>query len=149
MWYRVFCQSDVEPRPSALIEGLAGVAVESKFKGDDLGWTAVDFNLGVGTPIHVERYLAEADDLRNDLNTWAAYLETLDYSPNNGRLMELVIQSKQLVTIRKPLSVSNEALVDRVCEALCRTIALATDGIYQAEGVGWFAADGSMLIEEY
>jgi len=151
MWYRVFCRSAEEMPPGDLLAHVReqGIPVEARFRWDNLGWTAADFILGQGTPVFAERYLTDTDDLRNDLNTWAGYLETLDYSPNSIPLMERVIQTKQLITLRKPLGHSDEVGVDRLCEFLSRALATASDGIYQVEGNGWYAADGELLVKEY
>jgi len=54
---------------------------------------------------HRWNYLASEDDIRDDLNAYAAELETCDYSPNHTRLMEHAIQTKQLITLRKPIGV--------------------------------------------
>jgi hypothetical protein len=151
VWYRVFCRSADEVPPADLLAKLRGegLTVEGRFRGDDLGWTAAELTLGRGTPVYIERYLAAADSIRDDLNTWAAWLETLDYSPNNRFLMERVIQSQQLVTIRKPLDHSNEVEVDRVCRAICLLIAASADGVFQIEDDGWYAADGALILKEY
>ena len=57
--------------------------------------------------------------------------------------MEHVIQSQQLITIRKPLDHAERgrrrATVPRICQRLAR----AADGVYQVEGEGWYAADGT------
>ena len=151
MWYRIFCRSAAELAPADLLARLAQgrPAVEGRFRGDDLGWTAAEVVLAGGTPIFVERFLTGEDNLRDDLNTWAAYLETLDYSPNHAALMEHVIQSQQMVTVRKPLDHPNESAVEDVCVGLCQTLAAAGDGIYQVEDRGWYAADGTLLLQEY
>jgi hypothetical protein len=152
MWHRVFGKSEAEVPPAALAEHLhaAGLPVEPHFKGDDLGWTSGELRLpGGGTPVYLERYLATDDDIRDDLNAHAAELETMDYSPNNGRLMEHVIQTKQLVVLRKPVAASDEILLDRVLLHACRFLAAHTDGVYQIDGRGWFAADGELLVQEY
>ena len=39
--------------------------------GDDLGWTSI-----AAGDLLIERYLTEADDLRGELNTWAAWVES-------------------------------------------------------------------------
>lgn len=148
MWYRVFCCSLADVRPVELLASLSE-KVEAHVKGDDLGWTAAELKLGAGTPIYVDRYLTNEDDLRDELNTWAGYLETLDYSPNHVRLMEHVIQTQQLVTIRKPVDHANESAVEELCQSLCQNIATSADGIYQIENDGWYAADGSLLLKEY
>ena len=151
MWYRVFLSTDVEPSPVALAEHLhaRGLAVEPHFKGDDLGWTSGELRLPTGSPIMLARYLTKDDDLRDDLNAHAAELETMDYSPNSGPLMEGVIQTKQLVTLRKPVDVPDEVLTEKVLEEACRFLASATDGVYQIDGRGWFAASGERLVQEY
>ena len=123
--------------------------VEAHFRGDDLGWTAAELRFGHGSPVYAERYLTEADDLRDDLNNWAAILETCDYSPNHIMLMERVIQSVQMITLRKPIDHSDEISVDRLCLETCRFLAANSDGIYQIDADGWYAADGELLLKEY
>jgi hypothetical protein len=147
MWYRVFCRSLAEVTPAELLADLG--ASDSRFRGDDLGWTAGEVVLGQGTPVYVERYLTDTDDLRDELNTWAAYLETLDYCAENVQLMERVIQARQLITVRKPLDHANEIEVERVCLAICEKLAQAADGLYQIEGDGWYASNGTLLLKEY
>ena len=152
MWYRVFGLNENEPSPVSLAEHLLALdlTVEPHFKGDDLGWTAGELRLPVGgTPIFLERYLAREDDIRDDLNAHAAELETCDYSPNHGRLMQHAIQTKQLITLRKPIDVADEVMLEKVLEATCRHLASATDGVYQIDGRGWFSATGELLLQEY
>src|SRR5688572_19016540 len=106
MWFRVFGRSADPASPAALADHLhaAGLVVVPHFRGDDLGWTAGELTLpGGGSPVVLGRYLTAEDDLRDDLNAFAAELETMDYSPNHVALMEHVVQAKQLVTFRRPL----------------------------------------------
>jgi len=151
MWYRVFCRTGADVPPADLLARVQrpGRPVRGDFRGDDLGWTAAEFSLGSGTPVYVERYVTDVDDLRDDLNTWATWLETQDHEPNHARLMEHVIQSRQLITVRKPLDSSNESAVEDLCQSICRVVAEATDGVYQVEGDGWYAADGRKMLTEY
>ena len=152
MWYRVFGLNESEPQPTALAEHLhaLGLAVEPHFKGDDLGWTSGELRLPTsGTPVFLQRYLASEDDIRDDLNAYAAELETCDYSPNNGRLMQHAIQTRQLITLRKPIDAADEVTLERVLEEACRFLATATDGVYQIDGRGWFSATGELLLQEY
>ena len=151
MWYRVFCRSEVEVKPADLLARVQqpGRPVTGSFRGDDLGWTAAEFSLGTGSPVYAERYLTGEDDLREDLNTWAAWLEAQDHEPNHARLMEHVIQSRQLVTIRKPVDHPNESAVEDLCRGLCNALAEAADGVYQVEGDGWYSAAGDRLLTEY
>lgn len=151
MWHRVFGRSDNPLLPSDFLEHLHAqdLPVTAHFRGDDLGWTATELRLGQGSPVYLERFLAKEDDLRDDLNSWAAFLETCDYSPNHTSLMERVIQTVQLITVRKPIDHSNEVLVDRLCIEICRYLASRCDGIYQIDGEGWFDAEGKLLLQEY
>jgi hypothetical protein len=151
MWYRIFGRADSRLPPAALLEhlSLGGFAVQAHFRGDDLGWTAAELRLDRGGPVYLERYLATEDNLRDDLNSWAAFLETCDYSPNSTPLMERVIQSAQLITLRKPIDHADEVILDRLCLETCRYLASQCDGVYQIDYDGWFAADGAMLLKEY
>lgn len=152
MWYRVFGRAETETPPAALAENLLteGIIVEPHFKGDDLGWTGGELRLpGGGTPIYLERYLAYEDEIRQDLNAYAAELETCDYSPNHRLLMEHAIQTRQLIVLRSPLDAANEVLAEQVLLAACRFLAAQTDGVYQIDGRGWFSAGGELLLQEY
>lgn len=152
MWYRVFGRSADEVPAAELAAHLhaAGLPVEPHFKGDDLGWTAGELRLpGLNTPVSLERYLTAEDDIRADLNSYAAILETCDYSPNSGPLMERVIQTRQMVVIRKPLDAVDEVILEKLLLETCRFLAARTDGVYQIDGQGWFAADGTLLVQEY
>ncbi len=151
MWYRIFCRSSAEVTPEALLAHLhaRSMPAVAHFKGDDLGWTSCEMTLGKGSPLLLSRYLTKEDDLRGDLNTWAAELETMDYSANNTQLMERVIQTEQLVTIRKPVDHSDEVILDRLCLELCRFLSTGCDGVYQVDGSGWFAASGELMLQEY
>ena len=151
MWYRVFGSSELEPAPAALAAHLhtCGLAVEPHFKGDDLGWTEGELRLPTGSPVLLARFLTKEDDLRDDLNAHAAELETMNYSPNSIPLMERVIQTKQLITLRKPVDLNDEVLVEKVLEEAVRFLAAVTDGVYQIDGRGWFTASGELLVQEY
>jgi len=152
MWYRVFGLSDVEVSPVALAEHLhaAGLPVEPHFRGDEWGWTNGQLRLpGAGTPIYLSRYLTAVDDLRPDLNAYAAELETCDYHPNHRRLMEHAIQTQQLIVLRRPADAPDEAAVLATLERACQFLAEQTQGVYQIDGRGWFAASGELLLPEY
>lgn len=152
MWYRVFGKSAAEVPPAALAAHLhaQGLAVEPHFRGDDLGWTAGELRLpGLDTPVYLERYLTAEDDLRDALNAHAAELETMDYSPNSGPLMAHVIQTQQFFTVRKPVSAADEVAAEKLAAETCRFLAANTDGVYQADGEGWFSAAGELLVQEY
>src|SRR5262249_34681760 len=148
----VFGRSESEPFPAKLAEHLhaLGLPVEPHFKGDDLGWTAGELRLpGGGTPVFLERYLAGADDIRDDLNASAAARGTGDTTPTHGTLMQHAIQTKQLIPLRKPLDWADEVALEKLLEESCRFLAASTDGVYQIDGRGWFAAGGELLLQEY
>lgn len=147
MWLRVFGASDTVPAPAGIESCLPGAEVA--FVADETGWYAAGIVAGEGSPITVERYLADEDGIRAELNAWAGYLETLDYSPHHAALMERAIQARQLITIRKPIDHANEALVDRLCLALAKHLAAVTGGFYQVDAKGFFTAEGELLVAEY
>jgi hypothetical protein len=151
LWYRVFGRDNTRVQPEALLAHLAaaGTDVTSTFTppGDD--WVAAEFRFATTTPIHVERYRADEEGIRGELNSWAAFLETCDYEPNHAALMERVIQTQQLFTLRKPIDCVDETLAEGLCVALCRFLSEQTKGIWQADDEGFFAADGTLLLKEY
>jgi len=151
VWQRVFGRSDSGLTPGRIAEGLAaaGHICVPHFKGDDLGWTSGELHFALGSPILLARYLTKPDDLRADLNAFAAELETMTYSPNAAGLMERVIQTRQMVTLRKPFDHADEVELEAVCEFLMRSLAIASDGLYQIDGRGWFTATGELLVQEY
>ena len=152
MWLRVFAPTTAEVSLAAIAERLAaaGVPVVPHFRGDDHGWTTGELHLPKGgTPLLLARYLTKEDDLRDDLNAHAAELETMTYSPNAAPLMEKVIQTQQMVTVRRPLDYPDETVVETACETLVRFLAEQSGGVYQIDGRGWFAATGERLVEEF
>ena len=38
--------------------------------------------------------------------------------------------------------------IEPFCQALCRFLAASTAGIYQADGAGFFTADGTVIVKE-
>src|SRR5262249_43473221 len=151
MWYRVFGLKSEMVQPALLQEHLRRLDVDVPFevRGDDLGWTACTLQLVAGSsPLHVERYLTEEDDIRDDLDTWAAWLETQEHSANHQKLMQHMIGTRQMFTLRRPSGHVDEKRIDWVCEAIVRFLAGQSDGIYQIDGQGFFAADGTMLLQE-
>jgi hypothetical protein len=151
MWYRVFGRSDAEVPQDSLLTHLAasGAAISADFTGDDRGWLRAELRFAATTPLHLERFRSDEEGIRGELNSWAAFLETCDYDPGHVALMERVIQTRQLFTLRKPVDHADEVLVERLCVDLCRFLAAATDGIWQCDDEGFFAADGTLLLKEY
>jgi hypothetical protein len=60
-----------------------------------------------------------------------------------------VVSTTQLFTLRRPVDHANEILVENVCLGLCAFLAQKTDGVYQIDDRGFFAADGKLLLQEY
>ena len=143
MWYRVFSPNPEPVSPLALAEHLhaAGFAVEPHFRGDDLGWTSGELRFA-GKLLRIDRYLTTVDDIREDLNSFAAELESKETTHTAG-LMRRVIQSQQLIAFQCD---------DMECEPPClhtvQYLAVQSDGIYQIDGQGWFAATGELLVAE-
>lgn len=151
MWFRVFGTSETAPEPAALLEHLhkQGVKVEGHFKGDDLGWFGVDFVLPGGTePLHMDRYLAEEDEIRDQLNAWAAWLETINDPVRSGQLMQLMIGANQVFTLDCPRHRLEQRGVEDFCQELCQHLARIASGVYQVDNGGFFAADGTLLVRE-
>jgi hypothetical protein len=151
-WYRVFARGEQQPAPAALQEHLRELGVSSPLhvRGDEEGWTSVEVSLVEGfSPLNLECFLASESGIRAELNNWAAWLETCDYSPNHAPLMERVIQTRQLYTLRRPLDHADEVRLEKVCVGICRALAAETDGVYQSDAEGFFAADGTLLLQEY
>jgi hypothetical protein len=147
-WYRVFAAADEQPDPAQLLERLQalGVTAPVQLRGDDDGWTALEVALAEGVaPLVLECFLVGEPGIRAELNNWAAWLETCDDNPNSTTLMERVIQARQLYTLRRPDE--GGVNLDEVCAGLCCYLA-AEEGVYQADGVGFFAADGALLLRE-
>lgn len=119
------------------------------FKGDDAGWFHASFQFGNGdATLLVDRYLVKEDDLRGELNTWAAWLETQSGQPNHAWLMEEMIGTVQLFVLRMEVEIEDDTTLETLGEGMCRFLASMTDGVYQIDGRGFFAADGELLLEE-
>jgi hypothetical protein len=151
LWYRVFGGSAAPVEPGAVLAFLNGLdaRVTGRFAGDDAGWFRAELAFADTAPLYLERFLASEEGIRGELNAWAAFLETCDYSPNHLPLMEQVVGTAQLFTLRRPIDHADEVLVERLCVGLCQFLARVTDGIYQADDQGFFATDGTLLLQEY
>ena len=151
-WYRVFGRAEAQPNPEAFLHHLRSLGVTGpvQFRGDDEGWTSAEITLAEGvSSLRLECFLATESGIRVELNNWAAWLETCDYSPHYTSLMERVIQTRQLYTLRQPLDHADEVFLEKVCAGTCAYLAGATDGIYQLDGAGIFASDSTCLLQEY
>jgi hypothetical protein len=151
MWFRVFGTSEVAPEPAAILERLHGLGLkaEGHFHGDEQGWFEVDFVLpDLPEPLRLERFLSSEEDIRDQLNAWAAWLETAADNPHYGRLMQQVISTQQVFTLQCPRHRLEEPPVERFCTELSRYLASRTRGVYQVDGRGFFAPSGELLVGE-
>jgi hypothetical protein len=154
-WFRVFGSNEVQPAPAALLAELRRLGVEAtgNFRGDDLGWFLAELVIDDDIiPLRLERYLTREDDIRADLNTWAAWLESAGDSPVHVRLMQQLIDTTQLFTLHQPIEETDDSAndpgVENLCTGLCQFLARETSGIYQADHHGFYAADGTLLAPE-
>lgn len=143
MWYRIFGANDVEPDHAAILEYLNRLAeVRGRFQRDNDGWFHADLVCGDVT-LSLDRYTPDEDGIRAALNNWATVVEAFSVADPTP-LMERLIQTRQLFPVEGP-----EAGIGRLlCTALCKHLAQATDGVYQIDGDGIFATDGTRLLSE-
>src|SRR3954464_14159068 len=130
-WYRVFGGSEVQPAPGMILEHLNGLGrpVTGSFQGDEAGWLRAELT-GPGLPLlELERFLAGEEGIRAELNSWAAYVESCGDSPDHFRLMERLIQTRQVFTLRCLGEGEDNTRADELCLALCRFLAGRTEGI--------------------
>jgi hypothetical protein len=152
-WFRVFGTNDVEPKAAALLEQIRrlefGSEVSGKFSRDDEGWFRAELAIhGADSLLIVERYLTKEEGIRAELNTWAAWLETVDQNPNHGWLMQHLISTTQLFTIHGPIDADSVLPTESLCLELCRFLARETAGVYQVDKHGFYSPDGTLLVEE-
>src|SRR5947209_8220313 len=116
MWFRVFAATEVMPQPAELQQRLRelGRDVALDVKGDDLGWTTIDAG-----GLRVERYLTDEDDLRDELDAWAAVAESWG---GGADLMQRIIATRQLFTLHGP----DESIA--ILETLAQFFAKTTGG---------------------
>ncbi|MCX7700836.1 MAG: hypothetical protein N2039_08145 [Gemmataceae bacterium] len=135
MWLRVFALAQVEVPLQSIQEFLRAQRLPHFIEatGDDLGWKS--FRAG---DLVVERYLVEADDLRGELDTWAAVVESWEAGAPGTKLMQQIIAVRQMFTIS----------ADHGSEELARFLAQRTDGFYYVDDVGFFDASGSPILRE-
>lgn len=136
-WIRVFAASDAVPDAAGLAARRAGEAPPA---ATDAPWYRLDLGGPDGPSVVLERWLADEEGVRAELNGWAGHLETFAPDRQAVALMERTIQARQLIT----LQADDEAAGVR----LARSLASLTGGFYHVEDVGFFAADGTMLLAE-
>jgi hypothetical protein len=146
---RVFGASDTQPREAAMLQHLrnAGHAVAGKFMQDDYGWVQADLSPeACDWGLQIDCYRQDEEGIRATLNSWAAWLETVESNPHHVWLMQQMISTRQLYTL-SPVGHDRPEIVP-VCVAVCQFLAFETKGVYQVDGQGFFAADGQLLVAE-
>jgi len=149
VWYRVFGGNDKTPEPEALLAHLRqqGLEVTGEFDGNGPDWFRGELSLDPVTLV-LERFHAGDEGVRAELNTWAALLETHEDNPHHVSLMERTIQSSQLFTLCRPEDNDSHVDSEGLCQSVCRYLAGVTGGFYQIDDTGFFAADGTQLIQD-
>jgi hypothetical protein len=151
MWYRVFGTNQTEPAPAALLEYLEGLhtGVAGKFSGDEQGWFRAELTPpATDISLELERYLVSEEGIRGEFNNWAAWIETQEGNPHQGPLMQHMISTTQLFTLRPVGNQVGPEGAEKLCKAICRFLARETAGVYQVDGQGFFAPDGTLLVKE-
>ncbi len=148
-WLRVFGTNQAQPAPEALLEELqaCGQGVAADFRGDDQGWLHAGLRVGP-LVIELERYLSTEEGIRAELNTWAAWLESMEEDRDLGPLMQLVISTTQLFTLQVPDDRFPGSPLEAVALGACRYLAKVTAGVYQVDDQGFFGPDGRLLVAE-
>src|SRR5262249_53383591 len=130
--------------PAALLEHLQSLDSEilGHFRGDDQGWFAAELSISDAGVVTLERFLSTEEDIRAELNTWAAWVEA--NATDATRLMQHLIATKQVFTVQ----VEDEDADEAIFVSLCRHLARLTDGVYQIDGQGFFDVEGRLLVRE-
>jgi hypothetical protein len=150
MGIRVFAASEAMPQPVDLqrLLGDRGRSASLSVTGDDLGWLAIEFTAGESdATIRIERFLTDEDELRDELDTWAGWVESQPASVIATKLMQQIVSTRQVFTIRvipplEKLDRSSES------ETVAQWLAVVSKGVYQVDGCGFFGASGDILVAE-
>jgi len=135
-WYRVFGSR-------AEVPDLSKLRAVYRLAADEQGWYQAHFPLLWGE-IELNRWQAKKDDIRSELNTWAAWVEA-NGGTELGSLMQHIVTAQQVFTWSiDPTAVDGAAFSALLCRFLCE----ATAGVYQIDGVGFMGADDTLLIPE-
>jgi hypothetical protein len=148
--YRIFGLSNVEPPPGPLLEHLrkGHPALTAHFKGDKQGWMRAELLLAPHAPaIVLERFLVGESEIRSQLNTWVAWLETVEH-PRRMSLIDQVVDTQQLFTLQIPGELQTRPDSRELAQTICKHLAHLTNGVYQIDEFGFFSAEGLLLIPE-
>jgi hypothetical protein len=150
LWYRVFGCNEVTPDPAQILEHLRslGIPISGDFAADESGWYQAQLTLSGGGSLLIERYLANEEGIRGELNSWIAWLETCAAGPQQTALMEHLIQTTQLYNLCDAVDHPDPAALALACVELCRFLARTTAGVYQVDEQGLYDRDGTLLLAE-
>ena len=146
-YYRVFGSNDAQPPPEELLAALAAAKfqVEAEYLGDEQGWYGVRLRLlGRAEPVDVQRFVTGVDDIRADLNTWAAWVES-QLGCDKAWLMHQLVSTTQLFAWQVS---PEDAEAVALSAALCDYLGRVTGGLYQVDGHGLFDVAGTLLVAE-
>ncbi len=149
MYYRVFAANQALVPPEELLSHLHDLSfrVTGHFRGDEQGWFRAELiDLDADARFELQRYLADEEGIRHQLNTWAAWLETA--RPDEPQWMQQIIGTTQVFTLQCASDDADEESADALAVALCRFLATETAGIYQIDGRGFFTAAGKSIVAE-
>jgi hypothetical protein len=144
-WYRVFARSAEPVQPAVVLADLIwdGVPVNGHFQADEHGWYRCELIAAPAMgPIVVECFRVLEDGLRPELQSWAAYVETID-SPHSPEFMEAINAAAQVFTVQV-----FDPRAANLVRTLCDNLAHAGDGVYQIDGEGFFWSNGKLAVAE-
>ncbi len=139
MWHRVFGSNQAAVELDAFLRQWQAWSID--YHRDDQGWFRAEIRLSeTAPPLIVDRYLANEEGIRAELNTWAAWLEL--HAPDSEPWMQRMIATTQLITFQ-----AGGDSVD-FAWALCQFLARETDGVYQVDSLGFYDAQGNVVVLE-
>lgn len=142
-WRRIFARRETVPPLERIREALAchHWPLEGSYVYDDTGWIEATFETMSGNfRWTIRRYTRADDDIRGELQSWAAFVETFPDNPHCQVLMNHLTGTQQVFTFEQP-----DGMPDQTSLALCRCLAQAAEGVYQIDGSGFFTATGESL----
>lgn len=146
-WYRVFAALETVPHPASLAAFVQDrfPQVRVTVRGEAADWLEADLDLPASRGTwKLRRYCRQADDIRGELQSWAAWIEWQPPSPHQHGLMERIMTAQQVFT----LDADADPPWAPLAEAVMKYLANATDGVIQIDGRGFLAADGALLLAE-
>jgi hypothetical protein len=144
-WYRVFARGAEAIAPAVVLANLVahGAPVEGHFQADEHGWYRCELRTaGPIGPIVVECFRVGEEGVRAEVQSWAAYLETLE-SPHSQEFMEAVNATAQVFTAQL-----SDARAADLLRQLCGNLARAAAGVYQIDGEGFFWSNDTLALGE-